>query len=350
MNDAFANLAPGPLNLITDVAGIVVGNADDQQARTGVTVVLADPAVVGAVDTRGGAPGTRETDALRPDCLVENIDAVVLSGGSVYGLDAASGVTAWAAAKGRGYVIPGAPLPAPIVPAAVLFDLGNGGDKSWGLTPPYRDLGVAACENAGRQFALGNAGAGLGATAGRYKGGLGSASIMTGTGLTVGALVAVNAVGSPTMPGTGHFWAAPYEINDEFGGRGWPADPAGVSPLALRDPLEFSKLDASTINAAANTTIAVVATNARLSQAQAQRLAIMAHDGLARALRPVHTPLDGDTVFVLATAVHCLPEPQAPALSAVGSLAADTLARAVARAVFEATTLGVLAGYRDLHG
>ncbi|MHA1523499.1 MAG: P1 family peptidase [Alphaproteobacteria bacterium] len=348
MQHFFSDLTPGPRNLITDVAGVEVGNAQDNGVRSGVTVVLANPAAVGAVETSGGAPGTRETDALRPECLVEKVDAVVLAGGSVYGLDAASGVTAWAGAKGRGISIPGAPLSAPIVPAAILFDLANGGDKSWGANPPYRALGVEACENAGVHFALGNAGAGLGATAGRYKGGLGSASITTAGGLVVGALVAVNAAGAPTMPGTECFWAAPFEIGGEFGGHGWPTDQGTLAEIARRDPLEFTKIGATA--KPVNTTIAVIATNAVLNQSDARRVAIMAHDGLARALRPVHTPLDGDTVFVLATAKTPLPEPTPAALAVLGSLAADTLARAVARGVFEATTLGDHQSYREMHG
>src|SRR5580704_12999952 len=218
--------APGPRNLITDVAGLRVGQAQDDAARSGVTVIVADGRAVCAVDVRGGAPGTRETDVLAPENLVDAADAVVLAGGSVYGLAAADGVTAALGAAGSGYRMspaPGVPV-SPIVPAAILYDLGNGGAKDWGEAPPYRELGVAALRSAGVQFALGTAGAGAGAMAGRLKGGLGSASAVTEDGFTVGAIVAVNSFGSVVAPGGRTFWAAPYEIAGEFGGLG----PAGL--------------------------------------------------------------------------------------------------------------------------
>src|SRR5580692_3384463 len=209
----------GPRNLITDVEGLRVGQAEDVAARTGVTVLVADAPAAAVVDVRGGAPGTRETEALDPTGLVGAIDAIVLSGGSVYGLDAASGVTAWLAANGRGFRVISTAPPAPIVPAAILFDLANGGEKNWGMTPPYRALGIHAVENARADFALGNAGAGFGAVAGAYKGGIGSASSVTDEGFTVGALAAVNAVGSPLVPRTDVFWAYALEQNGEFGNR-----------------------------------------------------------------------------------------------------------------------------------
>ncbi|HEY0418714.1 MAG TPA: P1 family peptidase, partial [Acetobacteraceae bacterium] len=207
---------PGPRNLITDIVGIAVGNADDAAVRSGVTVVLPEARAVAAVDVRGGGPGTRETDALGPTCLVESVDAIVLSGGSAFGLDAAAGAMAWLAVRGRGFAV--GPAVVPIVPAAVLFDLGNGGDKHWGDRPPYRDLALAACAAAGRDFALGNAGAGSGAKAGDLKGGLGSVSAVTDDGFQVGALVAANPLGSVVMPGDGAFWAWALERNGEFGG------------------------------------------------------------------------------------------------------------------------------------
>jgi L-aminopeptidase/D-esterase-like protein len=324
-----ASSAPGPLNLITDVPGLRVGQAEDAGARTGVTVILPDAPAVAAVDVRGGGPGTRETDALAPETLVETVDAVVFAGGSVYGLAAADGVAAWLGAQGRGYGpvnAPGVPR-SPIVPAAILYDLANGGDKDWRLEPPYRRLGLAAAKAADQTFSLGSAGAGTGAMAGRLKGGVGSASIVTAEGQTVGALAAVNSFGSVVAPGGREFWAAPYEIGAEFGGvplgdvRAGPDDWA----LAKRDPAPRS-----------NTTLVVVATDAIVTPAEARRIAIMAQDGLARAIRPVHAPFDGDVVFVLSTGRSPLAEPKAASLSRLGALAADCVARAIARGVFEA--------------
>lgn len=339
-------VTPGPLNLISDVDGIRVGNAEDPAVRTGVTVVLPDRPCVGGVDARGGAPGTRETDLLNPTCLVDQVDSVVLSGGSVYGLDAASGVTAWLSVRGRGFRLGPASMVAPIVPAAILFDLGNGGNKDWGMTPPYRALGIAACDAATSNFQLGNAGAGLGAGAGIYKGGLGSASAilkgaLEGADLQVGALVAANPFGSPVIPGTATFWAAPFAMNNELG-----TQAAHIGALH-RAPMAGSKLDAAP---GGNTTICVVATNAILTKAQAQRVAIMAHDGFARAVRPVHTSMDGDVIFCLASGVAALPEPQHFTLSLIGGIAADCVARALARGVFEAQSIAHMRSYRDMHG
>ena len=330
------DIRPGPRNLITDVAGILVGNAEDHRVRSGVTVVLPASCCVAAVEVRGGAPGTRGTTALDPSGIVPGVDAVVLSGGSIYGLEAADGVNAALGAKGRGFVFGG--IAVPVVVGAILFDLMNGGDKRWGDRPPYGALGRAALAACGEDFALGNAGAGLGARAGALKGGLGSASTVTAEGWQVGALVAVNSFGSVVMPGTDRFWAWPHEMGDEFGGLGppppdWRAAPEMPTPPGFaRDPL-------------ANTTIAVVAVNAALDKGQAQRLAIMAQDGLARAIRPIHTPFDGDTVFVLGTGAMPLPGPAM--LARLGHLAADTLARAVARGVCHAETLGDWPGWRE---
>jgi L-aminopeptidase/D-esterase-like protein len=328
-------IEPGPRNLITDVAGIRVGNAHDARLRSGVTVVLPERPAVAAVDVRGGAPGTRETDAFDPACLVETADAVVLSGGSAFGLDAASAVTAWLAARGHGFAVGTARVP--IVPAAILFDLLNGGDKAWGESPPYAALGRAACAAASAEVALGNAGAGHGAKAGGLKGGLGSASALTGDGFQVGALVAVNAWGSAVMPGGTCLWAWPFERCGELGGQTPPTAPLPVEEMPGPSPGEA---------AGANTTIGVVAVNARLSKAEARRIAIMAQDGYARALRPAHTPFDGDTVFVLATGAQALAEPRASGLARLGAIAADCVARAVARGVYEAESLGDLPGYR----
>ena len=320
---------PGARNLITDIPGLKVGQSSDERARSGVTVILPDDRAVAAVDVRGGAPGTRETDALAADTLVEAVDAIVLAGGSVYGLAAADAVTAWLGARGRGYGMvlrPGVPK-APVVPAAILYDLSNGGEKDWRLEPPYRALGLAAVEAADIDFALGSAGAGAGAMAGALKGGVGSASAVTHDGYTVGAVVAVNSFGSVVAPGGRAFWAAPYELNGEFGGVALGGSRAGPDDWGL------AKADA---RRGANTTIACVATDAVLTPAQARRVALMAQDGLARAIRPVHAPFDGDVVFALSTGRRALIEPTDLTLTRLGSLAADCLARAVARGVYEA--------------
>jgi L-aminopeptidase/D-esterase-like protein len=322
--------SPGPLNLITDVPGLMVGQAMDAAARTGVTVALTDERAVCAVDVRGGGPGTRETDILAAEALVEAVDAVVLSGGSVYGLAAADGVAAWLGARGRGFGLverPGVPK-SPIVPAAILYDLANGGDKAWGLEPPYRALGIAAAESAGRDFALGTAGAGAGAMAGSLKGGLGSASVLGAGGYCVGALAAVNSFGSVVAPGGRAFWSAPFEIGAEFGGFALGDTRAGP------DDWGWAKGD---MEPRANTTLACVATDATLTPGQARRVAIMAQAGLARAIRPIHTPFDGDVVFVLSTGYRALAQPVDHTLARLGAMAADCLARAVARGVYEAT-------------
>ena len=325
---------PGPNNLISDVDGVRVGNAEDYEVRTGVTVVLPDQSVTAAVDVRGGAPGTHETDALDPTCLVERVDAIVLSGGSAFGLESASGAMAWLRERGRGFAVGDARVP--IVPAAILFDLLNGGDKGWGSTPPYRRLALAACDNASAEFPLGNIGAGLGAAAGDLKGGLGSASSVSPSGLQVGALVAANPYGSVVMPGSDAFWAWPFEHGNEFGGGRPGGSSAGKDFESSGSP-----------GAGANTTIAVVATNARLDVAQAQRVAMMAHDGIARAVRPAHTPFDGDTVFALATGDG--PHEGAEQVAEIGMMAADCLSRAIARGVYAAETLGDSPGYRSRH-
>jgi L-aminopeptidase/D-esterase-like protein len=333
-------IRPGSRNLITDVPGIAVGNAEDHRVRSGTTVVLPEAPAVAAVDVRGGGPGTRETDALDPSCVVEAVHAVVLSGGSAFGLDAAGGVMGWLAARGRGFRIGEAVVP--VVPSAILFDLNNGGDKAWGELPPYRTLGVKAAEAAGAEFALGNAGAGLGAKAGVLKGGLGSASFLykrDDQEYTVGALAAVNAFGSAVIPGSATLWAWTLEQEGELGGQ--PA-PTGTATAGALD-YGFG------VPVGSNTTLAVVATDATLSRAQAARVAIMAQDGFARALRPVHTPLDGDSVFVLSTGRRPLADPVGD-LARIGMLAADCVARAIARGVYEADSLGALPGYRALYG
>ncbi len=323
-------------NLITDVAGVLVGNADDARLASGVTaIVFAEPAVA-AVDVRGGAPGTRETDLLEPHRTVERIDAVVLSGGSAFGLDAASGAQALLREHGRGFAV--GDIRVPLVCGAVLFDLRNGGDKNWGRFPPYRDLGYAAAAAAGESFALGTAGAGFGATTFDLQGGLGSAFALTRDGHGVGALVATNACGRVTVGDGPHFWAAAFEVDREFGGLGFPptVPPMALTPFAKGRPGE-------------NTTIAIVATDAALTKAQTKQLAVMAQDGLARAIYPAHTTLDGDTVFAAATGRRPLADP-VNELTELGAVAANVLARAVARAVFEAKALPGVPSWQDRHG
>jgi L-aminopeptidase/D-esterase-like protein len=321
------NGGPGPNNDITDVGGLKVGNAADARIRTGATVILPDRPAIVAGDVRGGGPGTRETDLLRPSTLVDRADAIVLSGGSSYGLGAADGVAGWLGARGRGFslvAVEGVPV-SPIVPAAILYDLANGGDKNWGETPPYAALGREAAANAtSAAVSLGASGAGIGAMAGNRKGGLGGASYVAADGVTVGALMAVNSFGSVTMPDTDIFWAWPYEFDQEFGG----ARPSReMSPVA--DMPSDTKLSAT---ARANTTIGVVAINALLSQADAERVAIMAQDGIARAIRPVHGPTDGDVIFVLATGDRQVESPIE--ITRLGLIAADCVARAIARGVY----------------
>lgn len=333
----------GPRNRITDVDGLSVGNAEDFAVRTGVTAILFDAPSATVVDVRGGAPGTRESEALDPVSLVEGIDGLFLAGGSAFGLDAGGGVQAHLKAIGRGYEIaPGLPR-VPVVAGAILFDLGNGGVKDWGEVSPYRRLGELAAASAGKDFALGNAGAGLGAIAGAYKGGLGSASVIGEEGFTLGALVAVNPVGSPLIPGSDVFWAWPFEMDGEYGGK---RPSAAIAPLTSALPPDIK----AAVKPSANTTIAVVATDAALTRVELKRLAIMAADGFARALRPVHTPFDGDLVYAVSTGLRPLSGSRPLEVLKLGALAADTLARAIARGVYEAESLGDVPAYRSLFG
>jgi L-aminopeptidase/D-esterase-like protein len=315
-------------NLLTDIAGLKVGNAHDAKVKSGVTVVLCDEPTIASGHVMGGAPGTRETDLLSPEQTVERVDAVVLSGGSAFGLEAASGVVAGLAEMGRGFEVGG--MRVPIVPGAILFDLLNGGDKNWAAEPPYRRLGRAAFDSAGVEFALGTVGAGTGATTANLKGGLGSASTRLENGVIVSALVAVNAVGQATIGDSPHFWSAPFEIDKEFGGRGLPASfPADATALRYKGRPQARQ----------STTIAVIATDATLTKAAAKRLAIMTHGGYARALWPSHTPYDGDIVFALSTGrVAMAAEPAA--MIELGAAAAACMARAIARGVYEATPAG----------
>jgi L-aminopeptidase/D-esterase-like protein len=328
---------PGARNLITDIAGLKVGHATDENARTGVTALLCAAGWVASVDVRGGGPGTRETDALASENLVGRAHALVLAGGSVFGLAAADGVAASLSMQGIGLQWRRQSPAIPIVPGAVLHDLGNGGDKNWGLAPPYRELGIRAVAAAAPDFALGSVGAGRGAMAGLLKGGIGSASVDLHDGLIVGALVAVNSVGSPLMPDGKTYWAWAFELGQEFGGGGPPQHAMDLSDPA---PEESRLLAIGRLTQGANTTLAVVACNADLNTAECKRVAMMAQDGIARSLRPAHTPFDGDTVFALASGELALENKplRAAQIGRIGSAAADCLARAIARGVHEART------------
>ncbi|MGG7564907.1 P1 family peptidase [Rhodovulum sp. DZ06] len=355
---------PGPRNLIDDVPGLAVGQAEDGALRTGVTVLLpAAPCPAGA-DVRGGGPGVREVHALDAENLVGAAHAVTLSGGSALGLGGGDAVAAALSAMGRGLEM-GPDHPAvPIVPGAILYDLGPHSAAAYAKDgPPHPALARAALEAAlaveargpgAGGFALGSHGAGCGAKAGAVKGGIGSASLEIAPGLFVGAIVAANPVGSVRMSPDGPFWAWPWEIGGEFGGLrpgpDWAGDPA---PLPADMKLRF---DAATLfeDAAApegpgvgpgvggNTAIGAVAVNADLTAAECKRVAMMAQDGLARAIRPAHTPFDGDTIFALAPGegAHRVSigegRIRAARLAAIGSAAADCVARAVARGVWEA--------------
>ncbi|MDR1828183.1 MAG: P1 family peptidase [Methylobacteriaceae bacterium] len=316
---------PGPLNLITDVAGLTVGQADNAAIATGVTVFLFDkPAAAGAAFI-GGGPGNRDTACLEPDAAVQGIDALVLSGGSGFGLDAATGVQAWLREHGRGLAV--GPALVPIVPQAILFDLINGGNKDWGRFPPYRDLAYEAASRCSADFALGTHGAGYGATTVNFQGGAGSASVVTPSGFTVGAYAAVNTMSSAVMDNGPYFWASPFELNREFGGLGSPFPyPQGRLTLTWKGGPEFA------------TTIAVVATDAVLTKPQARRLAFAAQGGLAKALRFANGFMDGDTVFAVATGRKPMSD-EGNQMTELGALASDCLARAVARGVYEASAL-----------
>jgi D-aminopeptidase len=327
------------LNLITDLHRLRVGHAHDVGVASGVTVIIIDGPNVASGVTRGGAPGARDTALLEPEMLREAIDAVVLSGGSLYGLDAAGGVVNALRRENRGIRI--GPVSVPIAVQAITFDLLNGGDKNWGRTPPYWDLGWRAAEDArGGAFALGSVGGGYGATTATLKGGLGSASTRTPGGFIVGAIAVVNAVGTATIGDGLHFWAAPYEVGREFGGHGLPAT---ITPADLTLRMKGG--------APPSTTVALVATDAALTKAQAKRLAIMADDGVARAIRPAHAPMDGDTVIAVSTIEKPLrPGYEPHALTEIGMAAGDVLARAIARGVYEATALpfpNALPAWRD---
>jgi L-aminopeptidase/D-esterase-like protein len=317
-------------NLLTDIAGVTVGHAGDLELASGATAVIFDQPAIAAIDVRGGGPGTREGALLDLANTVERIDAIALSGGSAFGLETGGGIQAWLAEQGRGFAVRGAVIP--IVPGAIMFDLLNGGKKSWGRFAPYRDLGYAAAKAAGTDFALGSVGAGLGATTANLKGGLGSASAVTDSGIKVAALAVVNAVGSVTVGDGPWFWAAPFEIDGEFGGHGLP-------PAFTPDMLRLRIKGAAAANAAENTTLAIVVTDAQLTKPQAKRLAMVAQTGFARAIYPVHAPLDGDVLF--AAAIGEKPIDPIVGMTELGMVAANVVARAIARGVYEAHALSL---------
>ncbi|HUC65258.1 MAG TPA: P1 family peptidase [Stellaceae bacterium] len=323
-------------NLLTDVAGITVGHATDLALGSGVTAILFERPAVASASILGGAPGERQVAMLDEGMTLDSVDAIVLAGGSSFGLDAAGGVQAALRQIGRGLLL--GRVRVPIVAEAVIFDLANGGNKDWGRFAPYRDLGYEAAMAAAADFALGSVGGGTGAMTATVKGGLGTASTRTAAGHTVAALAVVNAVGSPLIADGPCFWAAPYEQNGEFGGRGWPER---IDPSLRLKPVRGT-----------STTIGLVATDATLTKGQAKRLAIMAHDGLARAVLPAHAPLDGDTIFAAATGLRPLTDPIAE-LTELGYAAALAMARAIGRGIYEAAALPVEAAqsaWRDLFG
>ena len=327
-------------NLLTDIPGVRVGTAQDVRLASGVTAIIFDEPAIASIDIRGGGPGTRECALLDPVNTVEAIDALFLSGGSAFGLDAGAGVQAWLAEQGRGFKVASATVP--IVPGAILFDLLNGGDKNWGRYSPYREFGYAAAASASTDFALGSVGAGLGANTATLKGGLGSASAVTAGGVRVAALAAVNAIGSVTIGAGPSFWAAPFEVDAEFGGRGLPPS---FTPAMLKPHVKGA------VSSIENTTLAVVVTDAVLTKLQAKRLAVMANSGMARAIHPAHAPLDGDIVFAAATGAK--PIDPLIGLTELGGAAAGVMARAIARGVYEATALrfaGALPAWRDRFG
>jgi L-aminopeptidase/D-esterase-like protein len=329
-------------NLLTDISGVRVGHADDAMLASGVTAVVFDRPAVAAIDVRGGGPGTREGALLDVANTVERIDAIALAGGSAFGLEAGGGVQAWLAEQGRGFAVRGAVIP--IVPGAICFDLLNGGNKAWGRFAPYRDLGYRAAAAADVNFALGSVGAGLGATTANFKGGIGSASAATPDGVKVAAIAVVNAVGTVTVGDGPWFWAAPFEIDGEYGGRGSP-------PSFTPDMLAMRIKGGAAATSVENTTLAVVVTDADLTKPQARRLAMIAQTGFARAIYPVHAPLDGDVLFAAATGEKRV-DPLI-GLTELGMVAANVTARAIARGVHAATALpfpGALPAWKDRFG
>jgi L-aminopeptidase/D-esterase-like protein len=326
-------------NLLTDIPGIAVGHVTDLALASGTTAIVFDEAVTASGIILGGAPGSRDTALLEPEMRSPGVHAFVFAGGSAFGLDAAGGVQAALREQGRGFNIRGAVVP--VVSQAIIFDLLNGGNKDWGIFSPYRQQGYDAARAATHgAFALGSVGAGTGATTATIKGGVGSASAVAGSGHIVAALAVVNAVGAVTIGDGPHFWAAPFELDGEFGGRGWPSR---IDPEQLRPRLKGVPAPAT------STTVAMIATDAVLTKGQAKRLAIMANDGLARAILPAHAPTDGDTVFAAATCRRAMADADRDLIK-IGAAATLVMARAIARGCYEATSLpypNALPSWRD---
>ncbi len=314
----------GSTNSLMDVAGIYVGHAQDAKLRSGVTVLHFDEAMACAVDMHGGGPATRETDAVGSDATLGIAHAITLSGGSVFGLAAGDAVAQALCARGIGFSPVVGARPVPLVPGACIYDLANGGAKDWDNTAPYTALAHEAL-SAPSSSAIGSVGAGIGAVAGAWRGGLGTASIIT-DGITIAALVVVNPIGSPVMPDGRTLWAWPFELGDEFGGR----RPNTDMPASATLPIDIKGGRAP----GAATCIGAVAVSVPVARETLRRIAIMAQDGLARAIRPSHAQFDGDTLFALAPLDR---PPSDPDLSMLlGSAAADCVARSVGRAVWAA--------------
>ncbi|HEX3982382.1 MAG TPA: P1 family peptidase [Acidisoma sp.] len=334
------------LNLLTDVPGLVVGHATDLALGSGVTAIIFDEPATASVSVLGGAPGSRDTTMLEPEMTIGHVDAICLSGGSCFGLDAAGGVQAWFREHHRGTLFAGTHVP--IVPQAICFDLTNGGNKDWGRFSPYREMGFAAAAAAsGGTFALGTVGGGTGATTPVVKGGLGSASAETRGGHRLAALTIANSVGNPLVGSGPHFWAAPFEQGDEFGALGFPPFP--LAPDALKPRVKGLTAEDDAGEPATATTIGLVVTDAPLTKAQAKRLAIAAQDGLARAIHTAHLPFDGDTMFAASTGKGMPVDAQD--LTLLCHAANMVVARAIARGVYEATALpyaGALPAWRSL--
>lgn len=314
------------MNMKSTLNHLRIGHAHDEKLRSGVSVLLCERPMLAAVHVMGAAPGTRETELLAPENSVSHVDALVLSGGSVFGLDSASGVVDVLRSCGRGFQVGEHRMP--IVPAAILYDLSNGGDKSWNDFSPYRALGQAAVRNVDHEFQIGGVGAGFGATTANLRGGFGFAETQLPNGVVVSAYVAVNAVGQVTMGTTPHFWAAPFEKHSEFGGLGLPNNSdEDFSALNVKNP------GAHELGAVENTTIGIIATNATLQKNSAKRLAMSAHDGYAHAIWPCHTPMDGDLIFALSTEEKVTDD-----VVQLNAAATSTMARAIAIGVHAAET------------
>ena len=304
------------------IEGLTVGHAEDSSVVTGSTACIFEEPAVAAVHIMGASPGTRETELLNPEYAVARVDAIVLSGGSAFGLDAAGGCQAWLKEHNRGIFID--PVHIPIVPSAILFDMRSAGNKDWGRFSPYRDLGYAAAENANNTVSLGRVGAAFGASTANTLGGFGMANAKFAGG-NILSMVALNAVGSPLIGNTNHYWAAPFEEDEEFGGMGlpdpWPED------------AKVGRTKSGQLVAGANTTLAIIVTDLALSPSQAKRVSISAHDGFARALYPVHTMADGDLIFTASTNQVHLDDDKILELSVIS---ANVTTRAIAVAAYEA--------------